>query len=68
LILDEIFDGSLDNNGTGELGWILRNFDDNTNVFVISHKESLEGKFDRTLVCEKVKNFSIVKETLAEAV
>ena len=68
LILDEIFDGSLDNNGTGELGWILRNFDDNTNVFVISHKESLEGKFDRTLVCEKVKNFSIVKETLVEAV
>jgi DNA repair exonuclease SbcCD ATPase subunit len=68
LILDEIFDGSLDNNGTGELGWILRNFDDNTNVFVISHKESLEGKFDRTLVCEKVKNFSVVKETLAEAV
>jgi hypothetical protein len=37
-------------------------------VFVISHKESLEGKFDRTLVCEKVKNFSVVKETLAEAV
>ena len=68
LILDEIFDGSLDQNGTGELGWILRNFDDNTNVFVISHKESLEGKFDRTLVCEKIKNFSIVKETVAEAV
>jgi DNA repair exonuclease SbcCD ATPase subunit len=68
LILDEIFDGSLDQNGTGELGWILRNFDDNTNVFVISHKESLEGKFDRTLVCEKIKNFSVVKETVAEAV
>ena len=68
LILDEIFDGSLDQNGTGELGWILRNFDDNTNVFVISHKESLEGKFDRTLMCEKVKNFSVVKETVAEAV
>ena len=67
LILDEIFDGSLDQNGTGELGWILRNFDDNTNVFVISHKESLEGKFDRTLMCEKIKNFSVVKETIAEA-
>ena len=68
LILDEIFDGSLDQNGTGELGWILRNFDDNTNVFVISHKESLEGKFDRTLMCEKIKNFSVVRETVAEAV
>ena len=68
LILDEIFDGSLDQNGTGELGWILRNFDDNTNVFVISHKESLEGKFDRTLTAIKEKNFSIMQETLAEAV
>ena len=67
LIQDEIFDGSLDNNGTGELGWILRNFDDNTNVFVISHKESLEGKFDRTLTAIKEKNFSIMQETLSEA-
>tara|TARA_Y100000385_G_scaffold10870_1_gene11347 strand:+ start:2783 stop:4513 length:1731 start_codon:yes stop_codon:yes gene_type:complete len=66
LILDEIFDGSLDQNGSSELGWILRNFDDNTNVFVISHKESLEGKFDRTLKFEKVKNFSVVNLSLAE--
>ena len=67
LILDEIFDGSLDQNGTGELGWILRNFDDDTNVYVISHKENLDGKFDRTLQCEKVKNYSVVRETIAEA-
>lgn len=66
LILDEIFDGSLDNNGTGELGWILRNFDDNTNVFVISHKENLEGKFDRTITAVKEKNYSILQETLSE--
>ncbi len=66
LILDEIFDGSLDQNGSSELGWILRNFDDNTNVFVISHKESLEGKFDRTLKFEKIKNFSVVNLSLAE--
>ena len=38
LILDEIFDGSLDQSGTSDLGWILRNFDENTKVFVISHK------------------------------
>ena len=62
LILDEIFDGSLDQNGSSELGWILRNFDDNTNVFVISHKESLEGKFDRTMKFEKVKNYSVLSE------
>ena len=67
LVLDEIFDGSLDQNGTGELGWILRNFDESTNVFVISHKENLDGKFDRTLQCEKVKNYSVIRETLQEA-
>ena len=66
LILDEIFDGSLDQNGTGELGWILRNFDDNTNIFVISHKETLEGKFERTLQVEKHQNYSIVKESVSE--
>ena len=66
LILDEIFDGSLDQNGSSELGWILRNFDEGTNVFVISHKESLEGKFDRTLKFEKVKNYSVVNLSLAE--
>ena len=66
LILDEIFDGSLDASGSSELGWILRNFDENTNVFVISHKESLEGKFDRTIKFDKVKNFSVANLSLAE--
>ena len=66
LILDEIFDGSLDQNGSSELGWILRNFDDGTNVFVISHKESLEGKFERTIKFDKVKNFSVANLSLAE--
>ena len=66
LILDEIFDGSLDASGTSELGWILRNFDENTNVFVISHKENLDGKFDRTIKFDKVKNFSVANLSLAE--
>jgi DNA repair exonuclease SbcCD ATPase subunit len=66
LILDEIFDGSLDQSGTSELGWILKNFDDNTNVFVISHKEGMEEKFEKTWKCEKIKNFSIVRETVDE--
>ena len=64
LILDEIFDGSLDQSGSSELGWILRNFDDKTNVFVISHKESMEGKFDRTLLVEKPKNYSTISEEM----
>ena len=66
LILDEIFDGSLDQSGAGELSWILKNFDDNTNVFVISHKEGMEEKFEKTWKCEKIKNFSIVRETVEE--
>ena len=66
LILDEIFDGSLDQSGTSELGWILKNFDENTNVFVISHKEGMEEKFDKTWKCEKIKNFSTVRETVNE--
>ena len=66
LILDEIFDGSLDQNGSSELGWILKNFDDNTNVFVISHRENMEDKFHKTWKCEKIKNFSTVRETVNE--
>jgi DNA repair exonuclease SbcCD ATPase subunit len=66
LILDEIFDGSLDQNGTGELGWILKKFDDNTNIFVISHKENMSDKFDRTIKFEKIKNFSVPRETVSE--
>ena len=66
LILDEIFDGSLDSTGTGELGYILRSFDDNTNVFVITHKEQLSDKFDRTFTFEKVKNYSVSTVTLSE--
>jgi len=66
LILDEIFDGSLDQNGTGELGWILRNFDKNTNVFVISHKEQMSDKFNRTITFEKIKNYSVPTVTLSE--
>ena len=66
LILDEIFDGSLDQSGSSDLGWILRNFDDSTNVFVISHKQGMDDKFDRTITAEKDKNFSILKETVNE--
>ena len=66
LILDEIFDGSLDQSGTSDLGWILRNFDDNTNVFVISHKTILDDKFDRTITVSKDKNYSNLEETVHE--
>ncbi|ADO99236.1 recombination-related endonuclease [Cyanophage S-RIM44] len=66
LILDEIFDGSLDQQGGSDLGWILRNFDDSISVFVISHKEQMNDKYDRTLNVEKVKNYSVVRETISK--
>lgn len=59
LILDEVFDSSLDENGTQELMKILRGFGNNTNVLVISHKgEILVDKFMRTAIFEKVNDFS----------
>jgi DNA repair exonuclease SbcCD ATPase subunit len=62
LILDEIFDGSLDQSGNSDLGWILKTFDDKTNVFVISHRDNMADKFDRCLRFEKHKNYSYVTE------
>ena len=62
LILDEIFDSSLDNTGTDEFLKILNTLG-NENVFVISHKQdALADKFRNTIKFEKVKNFSHVVE------
>ncbi len=59
LILDEVFDSSLDDSSTGELLKILRGLGDTTNLFVISHKgEILVDKFMRTIKFEKVNDFS----------
>ena len=59
LILDETFDSSLDHDGVENLLKILYTLDDNTNVFVISHKgEILDGKFNTKLEFKKEKNFS----------
>lgn len=66
LILDEIFDGSLDQSGNSDLGWILKTFDDSTNVFVISHRDNMVDKFDRCLRFEKHKNFSYVVDEVSE--
>ncbi len=62
LILDEIFDSSLDSTGTDEFLKILNTLD-GENVFVISHKQDvLVDKFRSTIRFEKVKNFSHVAE------
>ena len=62
LILDEIFDSSLDSSGTDEFLKILNTLD-GENVFVISHKQDvLVDKFTSTIKFEKIKNFSHVAE------
>ena len=59
LIMDEVFDGSLDSTGTEEFMKIINDITGNSNVFVISHKtDQLIDRFDNTLRFEKVKNFS----------
>ena len=61
LILDEVFDASLDNNGCDEFLKLLNQLDNQTNVFVISHKgDILSEKFKHQIRFEKYKNFSRV--------
>lgn len=61
LILDEVFDSSLDVGGTDEFLRIIRGVQDDTNIFIISHKgDVLLDKFDRVMKFDKVKNFSNV--------
>jgi len=58
LILDEVFDSSLDTSGTEELMKILHMLE-NVNLFVISHKgDILHDKFINIIKFDKVKNFS----------
>jgi len=61
LIMDEVFDSSLDGFGTEEFLKIIRYVIKDSNIFVISHKESLHDKFEETIRFEKVKNFSYKK-------
>ena len=62
LILDETFDSSLDHDGIDNLMKILYTLDDNTNVFVISHKgDLLDGKFRNKIEFVKEHNFSKMK-------
>jgi DNA repair exonuclease SbcCD ATPase subunit len=58
LIMDEVFDSSLDGFGTEEFLKIIRFVIKDANIFVISHKESLHDKFADVIRFEKVKGFS----------
>ena len=61
LIMDEVFDSSLDGFGTEEFLKIIRFVIKDANIFVISHKEGLEDKFDNVIKFEKQGNFSRIE-------
>ena len=64
LILDEIFDSSLDSSGTDEFMRILHFTMSKENVFVISHRaDTLIDKFPRVMKFEKYKNFTRLQQT-----
>lgn len=58
LIMDEVFDSSLDGFGTYEFLKIIRYVIKGANTFIISHKDGLQDKFDNVIQFEKVKGFS----------
>ena len=63
LILDEVFDSSLDTQGTDDFLKLLNSLTEKTNAFIISHKgEALYDKFNDVIRFEKHKNFSRIAE------
>lgn len=61
LLLDEVFDSSLDNNGTDYVMTLLNTIGNDTNVFVISHKgDQLFDKFRSVIRFEKKQNYSVM--------
>jgi DNA repair exonuclease SbcCD ATPase subunit len=63
LILDEIFDSSLDGDGTDAFMKILQDLTKDTNCFIISHKrDQMLDKFEKVIRFEKIKDFSRIVE------
>ena len=58
LIMDEVFDSSLDTFGTDDFLKIIRFIIKDANTFVISHKIDMQDKFENVLKFDKVKGFS----------
>ena len=67
LLLDEVFDSSLDVNGTEFVMELLNTIGDDTNVFVISHKgDQLFDKFRSVVRFEKRQNYSVLENRKLE--
>ena len=61
LIMDEVFDSSLDSGGTDDFMKLINETDDMSNIVIISHKgDQLHDSFDNVIKFEKVKGFSKV--------
>ena len=61
--MDEIFDSSLDSQGTDEFLKIIKELTSDTNIVIISHKtDQLLDKFSNVIKFEKHKNFSRIAE------
>jgi DNA repair exonuclease SbcCD ATPase subunit len=58
LIMDEVFDSSLDGVGTDEFLKIIRYIIKDANIFIISHKTDLHDKFQNSIKFDKVRGFS----------
>ena len=58
LIMDEVFDSSLDGFGTEEFLKIIKYTIQDANIFVISHKTGMDERFEDVIKFEKVKGFS----------
>ena len=64
LLLDEIFDSSLDTAGTDYFLNLMNQFGENTNIFVISHKgDQLFDKFRSVIKFEKINDFSLIAKS-----
>jgi len=62
LVMDEIMDGALDTDGVDQLAGIISKSFKNTNIFVISHRESMLEGFDNVIKFEKVHDFSRITD------
>jgi DNA repair exonuclease SbcCD ATPase subunit len=63
MIFDEVFDSSLDEFGTDSFLKIIRYVIKDANIFVISHKDGIQDKFDRVIRFEKKNGFSYKSES-----
>jgi DNA repair exonuclease SbcCD ATPase subunit len=66
LIMDEVFDSSLDGFGTDEFLKIIRYVIKDANIFVISHKTDMRDRFESVIQFEKVKGFSRMMSSQAQ--